>query len=230
MTNDIDAVIPTWHIVPSIESARMIAQRLAQLLASQDSVAWFVSGGSNVGVQAATVAELQAMQIDISRLIILLVDERYGRVGHIDSNWQKLKEAGVFIDGPYFIAPFTENEEMLEEAATRYDAIVQAILRDQSIYCVVQLGMGTDGHIAGIKPDSTAIKSKAVVCGYVHSDWKRLTVTPIGLSQMNETMLVAYGEDKWPLLEQFKQAVNNGLPLHILADIANVSVYTDYRK
>src|SRR5258708_2139506 len=60
-------------------------------LQEQKTVLWLISGGSNIKIATAVMAKLIGNE---SNLWVTLTDERYGKVGHPDSNWQQLLEAG----------------------------------------------------------------------------------------------------------------------------------------
>ena len=69
-----------------------LTHKLQQYLQSGQSVVWLVSGGSNIPI---SVEVLKALKIKVKptllkSLKVMLTDERYGPVGHLDSNWQQL--------------------------------------------------------------------------------------------------------------------------------------------
>jgi 6-phosphogluconolactonase/glucosamine-6-phosphate isomerase/deaminase len=217
-----------WVHVTSEQAADSIAGRLATLLESQP-VTWFVSGGSNIGLQTRAI-RLLATHSNISQLTILLIDERYGPIGHQDSNWQQLTDAGFMIDGPQYIAPFTSAETTLDDAVQRYETIVADQLA--TTYCFAQLGMGNDGHVSGILPGSPAAATTSrLVMGYEHEPYQRLTTTFRALRQLHEIALVAYGQAKWPQLAKLIQSVSPiEQPAQIIKDIPLVTIYTDYQE
>lgn len=216
-----------WVHVESDQVAGSIAKRLTELLETK-SVTWFVSGGSNINAQVQTLHTI-ATHERISQLTILLIDERFGPVGHQDSNWQQLTEAGFIIDGPRYIAPFTAQEISLEIAAQRYENIINQQLNDT--YCFAQLGMGEDGHISGILPNSAATRtSDHLVTGYEQTPHQRLTTTFKALKMLDEVALVSYGEAKWPQLAKLGHEISPlEQPVQIIKYIPQVTIYTDYQ-
>src|SRR6266550_2726864 len=56
-------------------------------------VLWLVAGGSSMDI-AVEVARRLSRKDNLSLLSISLTDERYGPVGHPDSNWQQLVDKG----------------------------------------------------------------------------------------------------------------------------------------
>ena len=216
-----------WVHVESDQVAGSIAKRLTELLETR-SITWLVSGGSNINTQVQTL-HMIATHERISQLTILLIDERFGPIGHQDSNWQQLGEAGFIVEGPQYIAPFTTQETTLDTAAQRYENIINKQLNDS--YCFAQLGMGDDGHVSGILPNSLAVHTNdRLVIGYDQTPYQRLTTTFKALQRLDEVALVAYGETKWPQLAKLDQEINPvEQPVQIIKDIPQVTIYTDYQ-
>ena len=206
--------------------AGLIAERLSDLL-EKGPVTWLVSGGSNIMHQVETL-NILINTIETSNLTILLIDERYGKVGHADSNWSQLTAKGFMVPGPTFIAPFTESETTLELAVARYETIMQQIF-DSNNYTYAQLGMGSDGHVSGILPGSSAAhETKTLVTGYVSEQYQRLTTTFPALRRLDEVALVAFGDDKQLQLERLAEMIDPvEQPVQILKDIPCATLYTD---
>src|SRR5258706_7607481 len=77
---------------PLAEGEQALQAKLEAALKDGKRVLWFISGGSNIPV---TVHVLDALPDELTRnLTIMPVDERYGPVGHKDSNAQQLHETG----------------------------------------------------------------------------------------------------------------------------------------
>lgn len=218
-----------WKQLDTQHAAAAIAERLTELL-SAGSVTWFVSGGSNIDLE---IDALQRMvgNPNLNRLQILPVDERFGMVGHAESNWAQLERKGFMVDGPTYIAPFTSNEHTLALAVNRYEGIIDDIFSSDT-YTYAQLGMGTDGHTAGILPGSVAAyASDGFVSGYEASPYERLTLTFPALKKLDEAILISYGENKWPQLDRLQETLAyDEQPVQVLNDIPRVTLYTDYSK
>lgn len=219
-----------WVNLSQIETQLAIARRIEELLC-RSKVTWFVSGGSNIGMQLYTMQILWRNKANLEDLTILLADERYGEVGHANSNWELLKRAGFMLYGPRYIEPFTANETTLDKAVLRYENEVNTVLSDSS-YKFAQLGMGDDGHISGILPNSPAAKIEdKLVTGYDSPPYFRLTTTFTALQKLNEVALVVYGKEKWPQLEKLKQDIDKQIqPVQFIKNIKQTKVYTDYRQ
>ena len=74
---------------PDIEHGlSTLSQRLIKELKQDKNVLWLVSGGSNI-TSAVTVMKTIPDNLQM-QLTILPVDERFGAVGHSDSNYKQL--------------------------------------------------------------------------------------------------------------------------------------------
>src|SRR4051812_19602153 len=70
----------------------MLSSRLITELSSGQPILWLISGGSNLVI---TIQVMEKIPETLTKnLAITLVDERYGDVGHSNSNLQQLIDAG----------------------------------------------------------------------------------------------------------------------------------------
>ena len=78
-----------------------VGKYLAGLISAQlgdgRRVLWLLSGGSAIAAAVEAAKLLQGA--DLSNLTVSLIDERYGEVGHADSNWAQLLAAGFDLPG-----------------------------------------------------------------------------------------------------------------------------------
>src|SRR5206468_12864722 len=154
-------------------AATALTERLQTELKDNKRVLWLVSGGSNI---SATVSILNNIPEDLTHNLSLMpVDERYGQPGHAGSNWQQLMAAGL---DPKRAAvfPVLQADATFDAARLHYEAIASRLFAGCDIV-VAQLGMGTDGHIAGILPSSPAVDDTRLVCAYESQPYRRLTLT-----------------------------------------------------
>src|SRR5688572_30377315 len=82
-------------------AAKYFAKKIAGHLSKGRKILWLVTGGTNIKV-AVSAGKLLKNQ-DLTNLTISLTDERYGPVGHPDSNWHQLKQAGFDLPGATMI-------------------------------------------------------------------------------------------------------------------------------
>lgn len=206
-----------------------IATRIDTGLAQGRHVLWLTSGGSNVGLQVEIMRRLHTTIPDrLERLSILPLDERYGPPGHADSNVQQLRAAG-FEPGAARWLDILAADLPLPATVERYTEAARSAFAEADLI-VGQFGMGTDGHVAGILPDSPACTDDAAtVIGYDWSDYTRLTLSIDMLKKVQVAYVAAFGESKRPAIERLghNDEPAEKLPAKILYDIAEAYVYTD---
>jgi len=186
-------------------------------------VLWLISGGSAIPVAVAAAAELAGR--DLGRLTVSLIDERYGAVGHADSNWRKLEAAGLSLPGAQ-LQPVLAGAPQADTAA----AFEQFLARefDRADYRLGSLGIGTDGHTSGILPHSPAVTASGLVCSYDGGDYRRITTTAQALAHLDEAVVYAAGEAKWPVLDRLEMEVSPAeQPAQFLKRLPRLTVFTD---
>lgn len=195
-------------------------------------VLWLLCGGSNVPYAVMALDEIRKAvdPEDLDLLSVGQTDERYGDVGHKDSNWKQLQDAGFKTDGFRFYPML--NGESLEETAEEYANTMASALSEiqgNNGLIVAQFGIGADGHIAGILPNTPAVLSEDMVCGYESIPFTRLTLTPSVLHLIDAAYVFAFGATKKkPLLElRDKDLSIDDQPCAILKDLKESHVYTD---
>lgn len=157
-------------------------------------VLYLASGGSSIPI---SVAVLNGVPMELrAHITLTLTDERYGKVGHADSNWQQLLSAGLDLAGftavPVLIDDNKSKEETTELFAKHLNS---AIANAKKI--VALFGMGADEHIAGILPKSPAtraIDSSAVV--YDAGTYQRITLTPPIFHKITDAFVYTKGDAK----------------------------------
>ncbi|HWB38744.1 MAG TPA: 6-phosphogluconolactonase [Candidatus Saccharimonadales bacterium] len=203
-----------------------LTERLIQELSKGKHVLWLVTGGSNI---EASVTIMNNISDGLStNLTVMLADERYGKVGHTDSNWAQLMAAGF--DGKQArLLPVLRDGDSFEEAANYYNQIAQKAF-DENEVVVSQMGIGPDGHIAGILPESVAGKEpEALVAGYSGGPYQRLTMTFPALRRIAVDYSFAFGEGKRQALESLRVKTTTLLqqPAQILWELPEAYVYND---
>lgn len=213
--------------VNSPEAAvKALCVRLLSELQGGKQVLWLVSGGSNLAWEVAIMQHIPAEES--SRLTVMLIDERVGAPGHPASNWQQLQEAGFEGKQAHCIPTLVEGET-LAETVNRYEQELAEAVSSAEVV-IAQLGLGTDGHIAGILPHSPAsAETKRLVCGYETEPYTRLTVTFPLLRQVTAAYLLAFGADKQSVIETLLHA---SLPVaeqpaQALKSLPEAYLYTD---
>lgn len=215
------------YILTPIETAQSdLQKRLTHELETGKKVLWLVSGGSNID---ATVAIQNKLDEELTEnLSIMLIDERYGQPGHADSNWQQLMQAG-FSPKKAHLMPVLLSNSNLDRTAMHYNNMTAQAFAENDV-AIAQLGMGPDGHIAGILPHSMASKvSQQLAVGYEHESFNRLTLTFAAIEMVDAVYLFVYGESKRDALLKLR---DEGLspedhPAQFLKQLPEVHLYND---
>ena len=206
------------------ESENVLREYLQTALDQGQKVLWLISGGSNIVIAADILRQLHGTQ----NLTLAQVDERYGPVGHPDSNWQQLLDSGAPLDGVKLVPILDNPLGSMHQTAADYGAKLQKLLKTADI-SIAQLGMGKDGHIAGILPGTESVQAAGLVTSYQTEQFDRVTLTFNGLDQVQELWLFAYGQGKKPQLEtlQNQELSLSDQPAQYLKRHPRVVVYND---
>lgn len=206
--------------------SNLVAHRLNKLLEQNARVIWLVSGGSNIPISVD--ASRLINKVLASKLVIMQTDERFVPINSPNCNWKQLIDAGFIVGDAEVLPIIIDESSTLEQTAERYNSIViNEFAKSDCIYG--QFGIGGDGHIAGVKPETVATTAVDMVTGYRADDFARITLTFDALLKVNYADVFAYGDSKKSALEKLKS--NNTsldiLPSGILWKIEKSTVYND---
>src|ERR1700739_3532766 len=100
------------------EATETMASKIVSFLDEGKNVLWLVPGGSNVPITAAALKIVRSsVSAEIlSQLTVAQVDERFGPVGHPDSNWKQLKDTGADLSG-FATLPILDGSNLSETVA-----------------------------------------------------------------------------------------------------------------
>lgn len=201
------------------EAAQVIADGILTESAHQP-VLFLVSGGSATQVASHVIRMLEKHSLHFP-ITIAQIDERYGPVGHIDANWPTLLEQ-VGEMTQMATHPILEGTSR-EETVKSYEDFLRFHAND---FIVGLLGVGLDGHTAGILPGSLAAQEQERwVIGYEGPDYNRITVTFPFLRELDWAVLYAQGAPKRTLLESLEdQREPLESPVHALKSLANITI------
>lgn len=208
----------------SIEDvAGYLSKVISSRLSRDEKVLWLIPGGSSIEVAVAAAKQLSSTELN--NLTISLSDERYGPPGHPDSNWQLLKEAGFKLPGAKLVSVL--QGVSLDKTTRTYDKFLKTALYEAN-YSIGFLGIGPDGHTAGILPGSVGISSQNYAVSYEGYDFKRITMTARAISELDEVVCYAVGEAKRPTLIKLKEELNPAeQPAQILKRVPKLTIVTD---
>ncbi|MEI7682794.1 MAG: 6-phosphogluconolactonase [Candidatus Saccharibacteria bacterium] len=186
-------------------------------------VLWLVSGGSAVTIAAAVSQKLRGN--DLTNLTVTLTDERFGPVGHKDSNWQQLHLANFHLPGATMVPVL--HGHSLAETTSEFANNLQRFCQGAS-YCIGFFGMGPDGHTAGILPGSSAVTSAEWAASYHAPGFTRVTMTPLAIAALKEAVVYAMGKSKQAALEGLLQDINfDKEPAQALKQVTKLTIFND---
>lgn len=184
--------------------------------------ALYLSGGKtpkSLYEQLAREEQLQAGAVG-------MVDERYGKKLHTKSNEKMIRETELLryleIRGVPFY-PMLQPDKEREETAAAYDEMVR-YLHALFPRSVAVLGIGADGHTAGVAPNRKDFKNPLFAPS--HKDLfvsafddpksfygQRVSMTFLGLSMVDVFLVLVFGEDKKESLRLlFEQGSEEEIP------------------
>jgi 6-phosphogluconolactonase/glucosamine-6-phosphate isomerase/deaminase len=108
----------------------------------------------------------------------------------------------------------TEETLSLDACALRYETVLQTLVQTHARTIAI-FGIGADDHIAGMLPESVAVREKSrLVVGYEAGTFIRITITPPFFSFIHTAYVYAQGEGKLSAVKR-------------LADVYDVSTHPD---
>lgn len=200
-----------------------LANTIITLLANGKRVAWFVTGGSGIPLEVEVSKRIAGKEL--GHLMVTLSDERFGSVGHADSNWQQLQEGGFALPGAEVVPVLYDATQ--QDTVAAYNQTVRRFI-ETADYKLGFFGMGADGHVAGILPESAVLESQAMADIYDAGSFTRITMTPFAISQLDEAVLYATGESKRTALENLtKDLIIANQPAQILKQLHTLTIFND---
>ncbi len=210
------------------EGINALAGRIAGDLNAGKKVMWLVAGGTNVEIAKESMTEIRRMvkPAQMKLLTVTQTDERYGEVGHKDSNWQQMILAGFNFKDVKKIAVLRGLS--LDETVKRWSKELENAFESADVI-IGQFGMGADGHIAGLLPHSQVIQVNETVASSKDKKFTRITITPAVFKHINTAYAFVFGESKRRAVANLR---NNELsvedqPAQLLKVIPDSTFYTD---
>lgn len=211
------------RVVDSGPAVDYIAGALRSHLEKGEKVLWLLPGGSAIAAAAEVGQRLSGL--DLSNLAVSLTDERYGEVGHADSNWRQLQEAGLDLPGARLFPVLTGLDG--QATVARWQAELEELLTSCD-YKLGFFGIGPDGHTAGVLPGSPAMTTPGLVALYDGGAFQRITTTPAAISRLDEAVVLAMGEAKRKALEGLKtEKPINEQPAQVLKRLNSCIIFND---
>lgn len=214
----------------------------AEKNASQKNTLLLLSGGDSLKILNRVSDSFLG-----DHLTVTVLDERYGSEDE-DVNFFKLQETYFYEDarnsGVNFIDTSARSSESLQEAAERIEGkISEWMQKNPDGYIMATLGLGNDGHIAGIMPYdskeefSNLFEKKGVwIVGYDVGDKnefpKRITTTISFLRNIEYALMYVVGEEKANVLSKVlsEKGDLNETPGRIIQAMENITIFTDVKE
>lgn len=158
--------------------------------------------------------------IDWSRVHLFFGDERCVLPTHDDSNFKMAREAMIdHVPIPQENVHRMPTEEgVAPEVAIRYCRIMKAALQEQPLDLVL-LGLGPDGHIASLFPETAALDAMTMTTSlYVEKfeSW-RVTMTYPTINAARQVIVFIAGEAKADIVRDITTDAAEGLPIQRLS-------------
>jgi 6-phosphogluconolactonase/glucosamine-6-phosphate isomerase/deaminase len=214
------------------DAAVFLAASVLKQLKLSKHVLLFVTGGSSIYVGAKITRILKEYPDKnlFKNLTITLTDERYGPIGHVDSNWQQLLDKGFDLPQAKLVPVLMDSDK--ETTIKNFNKILNeelTIAKDNE-YKIGLFGVGADGHTAGILPSSVAVNSTDLACIYDTPTFSRITITPKIIERLDEAVVWIQGKDKWPVVENLlKENIPiDKQPAQVLKKVPLLTIFSDY--
>jgi 6-phosphogluconolactonase len=200
-------------------AAAEITRALAEAVASRGRADWATTGGSAAPPIYRRLADPgRRGQVDWTRVHTWWGDDRFVRFDHELSNVRPLHEIPLGADGPPSgllvpaqVHPFPIPETLdrgddNDACAARYaeelrDAVPERDANGTPVLDLVLLGVGPDGHILSVFPDSDVWDVEAIATGvpaptHVEPHVERVTLHPRMVAAARAVLLVSTGSGK----------------------------------
>jgi 6-phosphogluconolactonase/glucosamine-6-phosphate isomerase/deaminase len=206
-------------------AAEYIAGVIFKKLIQNLKVLWLLPGGSSIDVAVSASGILKGK--DLKNLCVTLTDERYGHIGHNDSNWKQLEDRGFSLPGAK-MHPVLEGKDF-DQTLEDFDRFLIGEMASVN-YHIGFFGIGPDGHTAGILPKSPATSARTFASGYLAPQFIRITMTFPAIEKLDEAVVYTKGEPKWPILTQLEDDIPLKIqPAQILKRVPKLTIFNDYK-
>jgi 6-phosphogluconolactonase/glucosamine-6-phosphate isomerase/deaminase len=219
------------------EAGEILAGKIGENLKQNKKVLWLLSGGSNIGIAVETLNLLKKYFGESLKdnLAVTLMDERYGQVGHADSNWQQLLLGGFDFTAVKSI-PVLQNLEP-KETVIKFGKNYRDLTAWADVI-IGQFGLGSDGHTAGVLPETIGVTDQGTACFYTRPNllqgrdikgYDRITLTLKTIINIDIAHTFAFGESKEEIIKslQTQDISLEEMPAQILKEILESYLYSD---
>lgn len=172
--------------------------------------------GGGVGIQ---VAKALGLKVEVSKALrIIFCDERFVPIGSKDRNESQAIEVWPNLQKTDFLA-YPEPNMSLQESVSAFDEVLEehfgSIKDSGSVFDLVLLGLGEDGHIASLFPGSE--HSAAWVVAEENSPkppTQRMSLSYEALNRSDRVWFVTAGQSKLEAVRQASLGNNPASKVH----------------
>ena len=208
-----------------LENKEIIAQRAAdffiekaeEAIKNRNRFTVALTGGSSPEGLHKLLATKYKSTIDWNKVYVFWGDERWVPLDNEKSNaGNAISKFLNYIDIPKKnIFPMWKSDTTPEAYANEYEQILDKQLEKGTIFDLIILGMGSDGHTASLFPNEAVLKEekKKVTAYYLAAqDMHRITLTARLINQAKNILFIVYGSQKaHALYEVIQGKANNEL-------------------
>jgi 6-phosphogluconolactonase len=201
------------------EAAFLIQEEVENVLQNSEYCNIFLTGGTAAEILYNEWSEIADFKTT-RNLVFYFGDERCVSPDDINCNY-KMTLNSLFKYG------FPVNSKVYrmkgESSNTTFAAREYELLIPEKID-ILLLGIGLDGHIASIFPDSEKLfvgRTDLVLPVYTNKfPEKRLTITPRVVKRAKRTYILAFGNDKYSVLNNIRNnsPISNNYPVRLVSD------------
>ncbi|XP_061991320.1 probable 6-phosphogluconolactonase 1 isoform X2 [Rosa rugosa] len=195
----------------STDLADYIAEISEAAVKERGVFAMALSGGSLIGLMGKLCEAPFNKTVDWAKWYIFWADERVVAKNHVDSNYKLAKDR--FLSKVPIIPSHVHsiNDSVsAEEAADEYEFVIRQLVKSRVIsvsdisdcpkFDLILLGMGSDGHVASLFPNHSALEEKDEWVTYLTDSPKpppeRITFTLPVINSASNVAVVVTGESK----------------------------------
>lgn len=202
-----------------------LAKHLTAELSAGKQVLWFMTGGSNIAVDVAVLHQLD--ETLTTNLTVTLTDERFGDYGHADSNWRQLQTAGLHTKKARVFEVLQPDNQSLEQTTAIFNTNLEVALQEADSV-IGFYGLGSDGHIAGILPQTPSVNASGLAVGYKTEQFTRITTTFDTIRRCRAAYMYAGGANKLKPLQNLQTDLAlTEQPAQVLKQLPEVYIYND---
>lgn len=235
-----------------VKQSTSIFSDVAQILSGSNKEALLlVSGGSQQGILPELFGAILKSNYSPSKLTVSVLDERYVQdLQSADSNFAQaiqMPEAQALQNSGTKFVSLLDGKTDLVHVGDKLAGLINEYCDSDGKLAIGLLGLGLDGHIAGIikhSPDRTAIFYAESAEGYSSSTVQgvdeypgRVSITFAGIVKLDYAFVYAVGEPKREIIQRIVDAsLKNSCPTQdeiavtpglFLATLDNLTLYTD---